>query len=148
MVLYRPVPSLVDPLDSDSRTILTPSVSMTILRRRWVLVVLLLVLSPLLLGAYLWLKPDAPGTCTQVNFAKIEEGMTREQAVEILGPPNIQVNHPGLNITIIQWQTASCVVRLEFDSSDQVIVKAYGERSFGDRLRYWWLRKFGTLPPF
>jgi hypothetical protein len=63
---------------------------------------------------------------TQENFAKIEEGMSEEQVIALLGKPSESnsVNLLGVSGTVSRWQSGDALITVRFVNG-KVALKTY-----------------------
>jgi hypothetical protein len=63
---------------------------------------------------------------TQENFAKVEEGMSEEQVIALLGKPSESnsVNLLGVSGTVSRWQAGDALITVRFVNG-KVALKTY-----------------------
>src|SRR5262245_5992728 len=119
-------------------------------RRRFV-TLFTLAAAAFVVALCLW--PNGPSTLTRANFDRVQVGMTMDEVEALIGPATVRdmvigVNLPNNPMVIQYWDAGATYVYVWLDDTGLVSEKQYVEQSISDRLRYWWLRWVGTLPPF
>lgn len=119
-------------------------------RKRWYLVAALV---PLAIAAAFWI--DSRPTKLKRQFDGIQVGMTREQAVAVLGTPDLQENYsdepatkPNEPDRAAAWERGREYVVLVFDIEGRVLVKRYHRMSMTEVIRELWVKTFNRAAPF
>jgi hypothetical protein len=103
----------------------------------------------ILFVAYLWLRPDAPGTFTKANFDKVRVGMTRDEVESLLGPPTGPRVFDGEPVWYWQGWHGDAIVDFDRDADRTVVQsKRYSEFPWRVRFRMLWERALYSPAPF
>jgi hypothetical protein len=127
-----------------------------------------LALGALLIGVIAW-QWYFDHSITAADVDRIRSGMTLEEVLIILHPSPTAVNgqplpatanemtwdeiaiplgRPGSKQYRLDWEQGSDCATVFFDDTGNVYGKVYFAMNGIQRLCLWWIRRFGTLPPF
>jgi hypothetical protein len=119
-------------------------------RRRWLPLALVPLLGLLAILYVAWTPTDL-----QRRFAQIQLGMSREQAVAILGPPLLQENYtdePAKTGNDPRWAALWGNDReyasLVFSEDNRVVKSNYKRLTVLENARRMWQETFGSKAPF
>jgi hypothetical protein len=101
--------------------------------KRWYFWVVLLVLLPIFFLS-IGLIYSGQGPINQANFDRVEEGMTEQQVVAVLGEPTLR---EGFRFTdTLMWLDGPDVITVTLDGDGKVSAKGYNPPTVWKRLRW------------
>jgi hypothetical protein len=101
--------------------------------KRWYFWVTLLVFLPLLFVS-IGLIYSSQGPINQANFDRVQEGMTEEQVVAILGEPTFKEGFVFADT--LMWLSGPDVITVTLDREGKVFAKGYNPPTVWRRLRW------------